>query len=200
MVQQHPPHVRAAAAHPVAARLYRDSYLAHLRERFMRDSNPLWIWIAYRVVRSGRASTVDREASVEETFTLPLWIAAYFDVVAEALLGGEKPDDALGFAGQRGGTSKLRQVKNAERNVWIFAAVDSYMAAESPDEVEPEAAGWLFPSSKSRGDLKIALVCDHVAELFFKQGHGRRDKKGILRPFKSDYVKNIYFALRPSDE
>lgn len=72
--------------HPIAVRLFRDTYLAHLRERFMRDSNPLWIWLAYEVERSRQASSIDRESTVEESFTLPSWIVAYFDLVADALL------------------------------------------------------------------------------------------------------------------
>lgn len=201
MVQQPPLHVRTAAAHPVAVRLYRDSYVAHLRERFMRTSNPLWIWLAYQVVRSRKASNSDREVSIEETFTLPSWIAAYFDVIAEALLAGKDPNDALGFAGQGGGASKLLQFENDERDVWIFAAVDFYVEAESADEVEPEDAEWLFPPLKLLGDIKITRVCEHVAKMFFELGHcGRPGKDGTPQPLASKYIENIYYGLKPSDE
>jgi hypothetical protein len=37
-------------------------------------------------VRSRQASSIDRESTVEESFTLPSWIVAYFDLVADALL------------------------------------------------------------------------------------------------------------------
>ena len=144
--------------HPVAVRLYRDTYLTHLRERFMRYSNPLWVWLAYRVARSRQASSIDREASIEETFALPSWIVAYFDHAADGLLGGQELDEALGFAMEGGRSKRLQFVDEAADGVDVTLSKDVAVGAdvavgEQPAADVEAAAGDVAPDGVSRSEV-----------------------------------------------